>query len=78
MEDTENVDPSRVLNHVGDLVVTMKKDTDVPVRSLPIPEALFGELSKDLCFLVERFNGAGCSAARALASRSASWRVSAD
>ena len=39
VEDTKDVDRTRALQHVGDSVVTVEKDADVPVGSLPVPVA---------------------------------------
>ncbi len=39
MEDTEDIDRARVFDHVSDSVMTVKKDADVSVRSLPVPVA---------------------------------------
>ena len=39
VEDTEDVDLSRAFDYVGDSVVTVKKDADVPVRLLSVPVA---------------------------------------
>jgi hypothetical protein len=37
MEDPEDIDRAGVFNHVGDSVVTVEQDADVPVWSLPVP-----------------------------------------
>ena len=39
MEDTEDIDRAGSFYHVGDSVVAVQQDADVPVWSLPVPVA---------------------------------------
>lgn len=39
VENAEDIDRSAILDHVGDSVVPMKKDADVPLRLLPVTVA---------------------------------------